>query len=71
MINLHDNLQKGYESGHQTWKCSKEMKSNNTGSEIEIKHRVTEEIADHGNADDAAVWTTHAVRRPPWKQVSS
>lgn len=31
------------------------MKSNNTGSEIEIKHRVTEEIADHENADDAAV----------------
>lgn len=48
---------KRYDSVHQRWKCSKEMKSINTGSETGIKHRVIEGTADLGNADSATIRT--------------
>lgn len=41
-----------YWIGQQSWKCSKEIKSDNTGSQLWINRSgIREEIADRGNVD--------------------
>lgn len=45
--------------GQERWKCSKETKSDNAGSEIWIEYNgIIEDIANSGNLDSTTFWKT-------------